>query len=371
MTGVERDAGRRGRMRQLRSVAQLLALAVLLVGPCAMLEYWAERDVRLIPYLQQGYRYRLEAKKLIFQQVDCPTSVVIGTSMTAAALNAKSIRAYREETGDDSFEPIFAFAAPGTRPIGMLGIWRWIRDQGCVPKYVFIESNPLILNVARGEEFERAFMTLRMQLEVSEDRFAHDEIYTLRYRADLATWWRSTTYRNREPIMKYLRARFFSKNKKPIPLRSIPPDGQLKPTMTKQFIGKFRETQYRKTLKNFKKGNYEVKFTIAYADAILALAQEAEAGGTRAIIHTPPVPDMVHEFMDIGGGTKPFCALYNRALSMPDIRWYSEYGDIDLPHIEFADWLHVNQHGASLYATRILSAIAKDEFPVDEYCRKR
>ena len=73
MSGPEQDVGRPRRLRPiLAHVAQGVALVILLLGPCALLEYWAERDVRLIPYLQQGYRYRLEAKKLLFSAGEVP-----------------------------------------------------------------------------------------------------------------------------------------------------------------------------------------------------------------------------------------------------------------------------------------------------------
>lgn len=351
-----------------RQIARALVLTFLLVGPAVTLEVWARNQVGLVPYLQHDYRHRLDGKKLLFKQIPCPKTVVLGTSMTEVALNASSIAPYQAQTGDHSFEPIFAFAAPGTRPIAMHGVWRWIQDQGCTPKYVFIEATPVILNIARGEDFERAFLDLPMQLDVSEDRFDR-EPYDYRFRADLATWWRSFAYRNREPIVRFLQKKYGKE--KLATLKTIPKDGKLKATSTRELTGKFLRSQHRNNLPKFQKRKFKYEFSPSYSNAILALAKEARNDGAQAIIHTPPVPAMFHEFMDIIGANEPFCELYNKARSIPDVQWYSEYNRTDISGTEFSDWLHVNHVGAERYAKRILSAVASSNLPVDPYCESR
>lgn len=355
-----------GWLRRIGLVVRALVLATLLIGPSVALEVWAEHQVGLVPQMMRGYRYRLEAKRVLFRAVGCPTTMVVGTSMTEYALNSASITPYRKQTGDASFEPIFDFAAPGTRPLAMLGVWRWVHDQGCAPKYLFIEATPIILNVSRGENFERAYLDLRMQLEVAEERFEHPD-YTLKYRAELATWWRSFVYRNREPIVQYLKGRLGMRKPLP-PLKSLPRDGQVKPTNPRKLNAKTMRNERRFRMNNFKKGKFKYKYIKAYSDAILTLAQEAEAAGTKAIIHTPPVPGLFHELMPLIGAAEPFCTFYEEAYKMPGINWYSEYGRDDLPVSEFSDWLHLNRDSAPRYATRILSAVARDEFAHDPRC---
>jgi hypothetical protein len=349
---------RRGLARQ---IVRGLLLAALLLAPSIALETWARGETDLIPYFQDGYRYQLDAKQLMFEHVACPATVTMGTSMTEGSLNAASIEPYSRT--DRSFSPIFAFAAPGTRPLAMLGLWRWIAGTGCVPRTLLIEVTPVILNIARGEDFERPFMDWRMQLDIPEERFARDP-YTIRYRVELATWWRSFAYRNREPILKHLSAKL-GKAKRLPPVAPIPSDGKLYETSTDQLSGPALAAHYQQTRQTFVKGEFKYIFSPSYTRAIRLLVEEAEAAGTRVVLHTPPM--LFHEMMEMIGATKPFCDFYDEMTARSDTRWYSEYRR-ELPSTDFFNWLHVNRGGAERYASRLLTAVATNTFP-RERCR--
>jgi hypothetical protein len=345
----------------VRRIVRGLVLAALLLAPSIALERWARGETDLIAYFQDGYRYQLDAKQLMFQHVDCPAAVTMGTSMTEGSLNAGSIEPYSRT--DRSFSPIFAFAAPGTRPLAMLGLWRWIADSGCVPRTLFVEVTPVILNIARGEDFERPFMDWRMQLDIPEERFARDP-YTIRYRFELATWWRSFVYRNREPILKYLSARL-GKGKRLPPVDPIPSDGKLYETSTAQLAGPALEAHYRETRRTFEKGEFKYVFSPSYTEAIRLLVEEAAAAGTRVVLHTPPM--LFHETMEMIGATKPFCDFYDEMTARGGVTWYSEYRR-EVPSTDFFNWLHVNRGGAERYAARLLAAVATNNVP-RERCR--
>ncbi len=349
----------------VKRIARGLVLAVLLLAPSIALEFWLRHETGLLPYLEDGYRYQLESKLIMFDHVDCPSSIAMGTSMTEVSLNAATFDPYAKATGDKQFDPIFTFAAPGTRPIAMLAIWRRIRDTGCTPKFLFVEVSPVILNAERGEEFERMYMSFDIQKDVLPERFDRSP-YTFRYRVDLATWWRSFTYRNREPILKYLSALFgFSKPLPPID--PIPPDGKVHVTATRGLEGSALNGVYQSTKKIFDKKEFKYSFTPSYPHALLLLAEEAKAAGTTIVFHTAPVPAMFHEFMDSIGATKPFCDFYDDVHAR-GIRWYSEHRAVR-PASEFSDWLHVNVRGAIGYTGRMLAAVASGQLPHDQRCR--
>jgi hypothetical protein len=359
---------RRGGLGLARRLARGALLLALLLAPAAALEVWARGEAGLIPYFEDGYRYQLESKKLMFERVGCPASVAMGTSITEVSLNATTIAPYAAQAGDRRFAPVFTFAAPGTRPLAMLGLWRWLEDQGCTPQHLFVEATPIILNLERGEDFERAFMDWRMQRDIPAERFAAAP-YTWRLRVDLATWWRWFAYRNREPIVQYLEA--LAGRRKPLPpVERIPPDGLLHVTSTRKLEGAALTSHYQEIKGQFDRGEFRYGTSPAYHQALLLLVEEARAAGTRVVLHTPPVPGMLHEFMDRVDATGPFCDFYRRALANPGVRWYSEYGR-EVPLTEFSDWLHLNRQGAAAYAPRLLAAVAADAFPVDDYCGGR
>ncbi len=337
-------------------------------APSIALEVWARNEIELVPYFQDGYRYRLEAKKLMFDRIDCPNAIAMGTSMTEVAINDGTVAPYERATGDRSYSPMFAFASPGTRPLAMLGIWRWLDARGCHPKTLFIEVTPVIMNIDRGEDFERSFMDWRMQLDIPEERFELAD-YDLRFRFDLATWWRSYAYRNREPIVHYLGAELgIAKPKPPI---AMPMDGNLHVTTDKGLSGSALAAHYRTTRNTFLKREFKYRYTPSYATAILLIVEEAQAAGTKVVLHTPPVPEMFHEFMMMIDATRPYCDFYDAATARPDVHWYTEHRRQGVPTTQFSDWLHLNREGAIQYAARLFAASTANTFPRDPGCRGR
>jgi hypothetical protein len=365
------SATQRSNMPLLRAVLGL----ILLLGPLFAVERFVRAQPHWLRPVLRPYPVAMDLKLLLLEHRDaCPDLVTFGTSQTDHALPPRLLVG-RSLMGVKIEDP-FDFAIAEVRATNILAQYRWLRRQGCKPNWIIVEVSPTVINGEHGgHTHDPALLDARALLGMPEG-FAKLRGYTIADQLELATNDRLLIHRRRQQIVARVlnqldaelwfmsaeqRAEASAKPRERMPKR--PPlerDGKLTPSLVS--LNKHTVTgEQRKVWRRYEQGYYRWRVNEPEQQAITQLVREAAGKGVGVILHTPPVTALYHRDIAPKLGITADFAEFVRTIDqladeLPNVVRHDAYTERRYRPTEFADWVHLSQHGAEHYVKQLIDA---------------
>jgi hypothetical protein len=139
--------------------------------------------------------------------------------------------------------------------------------------------------------------------------------------------------------------------------KDLPLDGQTGKAPNKSLHGKAWKKEKRKRLRMLEEKKLEYRYGPVEAAALLLLIEDAQAHGTRVVLHTPPVTYLYPEILlavDPDDNWGKFAAELRAAHG---VIWHDALRDDErYPHKLFHDYVHLNRKGSRRYASDLVEA---------------